>query len=74
MRNACRLMRPFEEVTNLVSRTEGTIRDLISFVFLLERALRRVLDQAIDEREEEELWSPSPPETALSSSHAGRGV
>ena len=73
MRNACRLMRPFEEVTNLVSRTEGTISDLIPFVFFLERALRRVLDQAVDEREEEEeeLWSPSPPETALSSSLAG---
>ena len=73
MRNACRLMRPFEEVTNLVSRTEGTISDIIPFVFFLERALRRVLDQAVDEREEEEeeLWSPSPPETALSSSLAG---
>ena len=64
MRNACRLMRPFEEVTNLVSRTEGTI---IPFVFFLEHAL----DQAVDEREEEELWSPSPRETALSSSLTG---
>ena len=64
-------MCPFEEVTNLVSRTEGTISDLIPFVFFLVRALRRALDQAVDECEEEELWSPSPPETVLSSSLAG---
>ena len=61
----------FEEVTNLVSRTEATIIDLIPFVFFLERVLRRVLDQTVDESEEEELWSPSPPETVLSPSLAG---
>ena len=58
-------MRPFAEVTNLVSQTQGNIIDLLPYAFFLERALRRVLDQAVDEHEEEELWSPSPPEVAL---------
>uniref|UniRef100_A0A803JEL1 BED-type domain-containing protein n=1 Tax=Xenopus tropicalis TaxID=8364 RepID=A0A803JEL1_XENTR len=37
MHDACRLMRPFDEVTNMVSHTEGTISDLVPFVFFLER-------------------------------------
>ena len=65
-------MRPFAEMTTLVvSRTQGNIIDLIPYAFFLERALRRVLDQAVDEHEEEELWSSSPPEAALSLSIAG---
>lgn len=67
MRDACRLMRPFEEVTNMVSRTEGTISDLIPFAFFLERAVRRVTDEAVDQRDEEleahDFWSESPERT-----------
>ncbi|XP_068127284.1 RRP15-like protein [Hyperolius riggenbachi] len=63
-----RLMSPFEEVTNLVSRSEGTISDLIPFTFFLERALQKVVDQAVDEhnQEKEESWAPSPSEPNLS--------
>ena len=71
MHNGYKLMRPFAEVTNLVSQTQGNIIDLIPYAIFLECALRRVLDQAVDEHEEEELCSPSPPEAALSSSIAG---
>ncbi|XP_068113415.1 vomeronasal type-2 receptor 26-like [Hyperolius riggenbachi] len=48
-------MRPFEEVTNLVSHTESTISDLIPYAYFLERAVRRVVDQAVEEREQEQL-------------------
>ncbi|XP_068118814.1 granzyme A-like [Hyperolius riggenbachi] len=42
-------MRPFEEVTNLVSRSEDTIRDLMPYAYFLARAVRRVVDQAVEE-------------------------
>ncbi|XP_068096441.1 myosin-10-like [Hyperolius riggenbachi] len=56
-------MHPFEELSNLMSHSEGTISDLIPYAFFLEHALQRVVDQAVEERdqEEEELWAPSPP-------------
>ncbi|XP_068089292.1 vomeronasal type-2 receptor 26-like [Hyperolius riggenbachi] len=54
MHNACRLMHPFEEVTNLMSRSEGAISDLIPYVFFLEHAMRRVVDQDVEQHEQEE--------------------
>ena len=29
MRDACRLLRPFDEITKLVSRSQGTISDIV---------------------------------------------
>ena len=54
MRDACRLLRPFEEITKLVSCSHGAISDMVPYAFFMERALRRVIDQAVQEQERED--------------------
>ena len=54
MRDSCRLLRPFDEITKLVSRSQGAISDIVPYAFFLECALRCVIDQAIEEQEQED--------------------
>ena len=38
MRDACRLLRPFDEIFKLVSRRQGAISDIVPYAFFLEHA------------------------------------